>query len=134
MSKSTAQSGLDELTTLANNGNPDAMFMLSRLSFSSNDNVALAPLCDTISTIRRNITIPVNNSRAHQLLMRVVQIQPNNYRALFELGCDYKSNRRGVTRDLNRAKDYLNRAYRAAQQAGNSVYANAASSRMSNIN
>lgn len=134
MSKSTAQSGLDELTTLANNGNPDAMFMLSRLFFSSNDNVALAPLCDTISTIRRNITIPVNNSRAHQLLLRVVQIQPNNYRALFELGCDYKSNRRGVTRDLNRAKDYLNRAYRAAQQAGNSTYANAASSRMSNIN
>lgn len=131
--KATAQQGLEKLQKLADAGNYQATFMLSRLYFSSPESVYVGALTDSVNQFRNNLGLAADNAKAHKLLRQAVAINGNDYRSLFELGCDFKSRRRGATFNTDSAYIYLDRARSLAAKAGDATYSGAISGRISNL-
>lgn len=131
--KYTAPAGLAMLERLAARNDYNSTFLLSRLYFDSREKVHMGAFSDSITLFRSNLGIGEENSKAHALLKEAVEINPNDYRALFELGCDYKSFQRGATQNPDSAYIYLERALQLATQAGDGDYIRAIQGRMSNL-
>lgn len=131
--KKTANDGLTLLKILASERNYDAAFLLSRLYFNSNESVRIGEFSDSVAIFRTNLGIPTKNDEAHRLLKDAIAINPNDYRSLFELGCDYKSKKRGASFNTDSAYIYLNKAKQLATQAGDHEYIQAISNRMVNL-
>ena len=129
----TANEGLDMLKSLANEKDYDAVFLLSRLYFESNESVKIGGFSDSVVHFRKNLDISIQNNEAHRLLKDAVAINPNDYHSLFELGCDYKSKKRGASFNTDSAYIYLNKAKELATQAGDDAYIQAISNRMVNL-
>lgn len=129
----TAEQGLEMLKSLADEKNFEAAFLLSRLYFDSNESVKIGNFSDSVMMFRKNLGIVPQNSEAHRLLKDAVAINPNDYHALFELGCDYKSKKRGAIFNPDSAYVYLNKAKQLATQAGDKEYVNAIANRMVNL-
>lgn len=130
---STTRSGFAMLEQLAGNNDPQALFLLSRLYFKSGEESDNVNNADSLQVIRQWIGIKIDNKLAHNLLVKSVSLDTSNYRAQFELGCDYKSNRRGTTRQPDSAYIYLSTALINAGNANDHEYQNRIKERMANL-
>lgn len=85
----TAQEGLDSLRMMAENRNANAVYLLSRLYFGKNNN-EYDP--DSIRIMRQILIdskcLTTDYEKAHELLLKTIEINPKEYHALFELGRD----------------------------------------------
>lgn len=92
MDKSTAQEGLTMLNDLVNQGDYQATFLKSRLYFDPSDNPKDSMFYDNRwARMRSNCGLNTNNVQAHELLMQAYAINDNDYKLLYQLGCDFKS-------------------------------------------
>ena len=64
--------------------------------------------------------LPQDNKKAHELNQKAVAADPNSYKSLYELGCDYMAGdaRGAVDRDIDKAKQYFTSGVEYARQAG----------------
>lgn len=131
--KSTANDGLVMLKNLADERDYQSAFLLSRLYFNSNESVRMGSFSDSIALFRSNLGISAQNREAHRLLKNAVSINPTDYKSLYELGCDYKSKKRGATFNPDSAYIYLNKARQLATQAGDRAYEQEIAKRMVNL-
>ena len=132
-SKSTAQEGFIILKRLADNKDYNSAFLLSRLYFKSPESVNIRAFADSIARFQTNLGISAKNSEAHRLLKDAVSLNSEDYKSLFELGCDYKSKKRGATFNTDSAFIYLNKARELAIKAGDKEYEQAITNRMINL-
>ena len=119
----TAKEGLTMLENLSSNNDAQATYLLSRLYFKSMAAQDFVP--DSIKQFQENAQIVIDNRKAHQLLQQTIELQPTNYRALFELGCDYfgGTNRAPeYDRDLQKALRQFKEALPYAQEANDDQY------------
>lgn len=85
--KESASDGIMELLALSESGNSEASYLLSRLYFKS---LAAQDFCpDSIIEMRNNAELSINNKKAQELLLLAVRQDSSNYKALYELGCDF---------------------------------------------
>lgn len=131
--KNTADEGFSMLKSLADEKNYNATFLLSRLYFNSSESVKIGSFADSVELFRKNLGIAAQNKEAHRLLKNAVNINPEDYKSLFELGCDYKSKKRGATFNTDSAYLYLNKARQLATEAGDKEYEQAIANRMINL-
>lgn len=134
--ENTARHGFEQLRRLTESPSPEisykATFLLSRLYFSNVADQSEVP--DSILQMQKalNSIIAIDNKLAHTLLLKAVKINGNDYRSLYELGCNYMSrDKRGTVKDLESAKTYLLKAQSLAQQAGDKDYQSRISKRLS---
>ena len=123
---SEAKNGLAKLQELADNGNVEAMFILSRLYAVSSGSFTLG---DEYVTMQANLegVISPNPAKAHNLLGKIISEKPNFYPALYELACNYYEGpdlTGGEARNLRYAKELLDKAYKYASEAEDPVYVN----------
>lgn len=131
--KDTAKEGLAMLESLADKKDYDSAFLLSRLYFDSPESVNVGTFSDSVARFRNNLGIIAQNKEAHRLLKRAVTLNSEDYRSLFELGCDYKSKKRGATFNTDSAYIFLNKARQLAAKAGDKEYEQAIANRMINL-
>lgn len=131
--RETASEGLTMLKDLAHERNYAAAFLLSRLYFSSDESVDVGAFTDSVTRFRKNVGLAPHNPEAHRLLKNAVAINPNDYRSLFELGCDFKSNKRGATKNPDSAYIYLDKARILAEKDGAHDYLKLIKRRMVNL-
>lgn len=131
--KDTAKEGLKMLESLADKKDYNSAFLLSRLYFNSPDSVRIGAFSDSIARFRNNLGIIAQNKEAHRLLKKAVILNSEDYRSLFELGCDYKSKKRGATFNTDSAYIYLNKARQLAAKAGDKEYEQAIANRIINL-
>lgn len=125
--------GFAMLTQLANQNDAQALFLLSRLYFHSGEESDNLNSVDSLQTIRQWLNINIDNVRAHSLLVKSVNLNPANYQAEYELGCDYKSNRRGTTRQTDSAYIYLSKALKSATTQNDHEFIARINDKMSNL-
>lgn len=123
-SPATVAGGLKKLHELSAKGNDSATYMLSRLMFYSKMVDDFCP--DSIKRMQSNINIPLDNNKAHELLVLTIEQNPNNYYALYELACDYwKADQRTEAiseRDGVKAEQYFKQARTLAALAHDDNY------------
>lgn len=113
-----AKEGLKQLDSLVNKGDAEATYLKSRIYFLSNTANDYRP--DSIKMMQDATGVTANNTEAHKLLLQTIKLNPNDYRALYELGCDYlggSSRTNAVERDIDKADEYFTKALSAAQKA-----------------
>lgn len=118
----SAKDGFNKLQDLANRGDSEGQFLLSRLYCSETKDAT-----EEVIQMKNNVgdMLKADDSIAHGILLQLVQKDPKNYKALFELGIDYY---RGQPRsgneseDTDKAKDYFKKALAAAKEAGDAIY------------
>jgi len=126
LNPSEAKEGFRKLQIKADEGDPEALFILSRLYAVSSGSFTLH---DDFVTMQANLegTVSRDPAKAHKLLLETVEKKPNNYQALYELACDYwegESLTGGEARNLKYAKDLLDKAYKYASEAEDPVFIN----------
>lgn len=131
--KKTAKEGLVMLKLLADNKDYNSTFLLSRLYFNSSESVKIGTFADSVAIFQKNLGVSPQNQEAHRLLKKAVALNSEDYRSLFELGCDYKSKKRGAIFNPDSAYIYLNKARLLANKAGDKVYEQAIANRMVNL-
>jgi tetratricopeptide (TPR) repeat protein len=120
----TAAEGLAKLESLSAESDGNATFLLSRLYFQSG-NPEDVECFDKTEEMRTNAGISIDNGKAHALLERAVEQDAQNYKALYELACDYyNTNQRikDVKRDTKKALELFGKALPLAEQAGDVAY------------
>lgn len=123
MEPKTAQEGIKLLTELSDNLDADATYLLSRIYFKSKSASDVSP--DSVKAMQKSLDIQIDNSKAHQLLLKTLEINPNDYRALYELGCDYlggEDRTDAVERDIEKADEYFTDALKQAIEMGDNDY------------
>ncbi len=120
--KSSADRGLDMLQELADGNDYQSIFLLSRLYFDGKESVKTGSFTDSVASFRKNLGISANNAKAHNLLKKAVALNENDYRSLYELGCDYKSKQRGAKFNTDSAYFFLNKARQLADKTGDMDY------------
>lgn len=123
MEPKTAQEGIKLLTELSDNSDADATYLLSRIYFKSKSASDVSP--DSVKAMQKSLDIQIDNSKAHQLLLKTLEINPNDYRALYELGCDYlggEDRTDAVERDIEKADKYFTEALKQAKEMGDNDY------------
>lgn len=120
LTKREAMSVLDSLS----NSDARATFLLSQLLFKSK--IMDDPVPDSIRQLKESLEVKTDNDRAHELLKKVVEQEPNNYKAMYELALDYwKADQRTEAvsvRDGNRAEQLFNKVYDLATAASDDQY------------
>lgn len=99
--------GFDAIKVLADDGDNDAMLLRSRIYYQkAKSDVDLLDLGVVMEDIREGLGIVADNDKAHKHLVEYVKDNEDDYRAWFELGCDYLAGeKRGVARrDMSFAK------------------------------
>ena len=117
-SPETAKQGLADLEKLSSAGDAQATYLLSRLYFGYKAAQDFCP--DSITIMKANTGIVIDNVKAHQLLKTAVQQDSSNYKALFELGSDYfggKNRAPEYDRDLDEALRLTRKALPYARKA-----------------
>lgn len=120
--ETSAKEGFDQLQEIANKGDSEAQFLLSRLYCSETKDAT-----EDVMKMKDNVgdLIKPDDVMAHDILLKLVEKDPKNYKALFELGLDYY---RGQPRSGNenqnndKAREYFNKAIDAAKEAGDVIY------------
>lgn len=114
MNKTTAQEGLMMLNDLVKQGDYRATFLKSRLYFDPSGNSNDQKFYDANwSKMRQNCGLSTDNSEAHRLLMKAYGIKDNDYVALYQLGCDFMSGKRGCERNAGCARWCFDQAFEA---------------------
>jgi hypothetical protein len=112
MNKTTAQEGLTMLDDLIKQGDYRATFLKSRLYFDPSGNSNDQKFYDADwNTMRQNCGLSTDNTEAHRLLMEAYGIKDNDYVALYQLGCDFMSGKRGCERNAGCARWCFDEAY-----------------------
>lgn len=130
--KAQAVKGLKQLDSLVKKGNAEATYLESRIYFLSNTANDYRP--DSIKQMQQATKVKPDNKRAHELLLKVETLNPNDYRALYELGCDFlggNSRTDAVERDIEKADKYFTKALDAAQKAGDQDFVRAINEQIS---
>jgi len=125
----TAKEGFDYLQELANSHNSEALYLLSRLYFGKSNN-EYDP--DSTRNMRQILldghVISSDFNKAHDLLLKTIEINPQNYHALYELGrdCLAGNNREHEkeleTNDFKVAYDYFSKALKYAEEQNDADY------------
>lgn len=114
MDKTTAQEGLTMLNDLVKQGDYRATFLKSRLYFDPSGNSNDQKFYDANwSKMRQNCGLSTDNTEAHRLLMKAYGIKDNDYVALYQLGCDFMSGKRGCERNAGCARWCFDQAFEA---------------------
>lgn len=114
MNKTTAQEGLTMLDDLIKQGDYRATFLKSRLYFDPSGNSNDQKFYDADwNTMRQNCGLSTDNTEAHRLLMKAYGIKDNDYVALYQLGCDFMSGKRGCERNAGCARWCFDQAFQA---------------------
>ena len=126
LNPSEAKAGFKKLQTKADEGDAEALFILSRLYAVSSGSFTLH---DDFVTMQANLegTVSRDPAKAHKLLLETVEKKPDSYPALYELACDYwegESLTGGEPRNLRQAKELLDKAYKYASEAEDPVFIN----------
>lgn len=126
LNPSEAKEGFTKLQAKADEGDADALFIMSRLYAVSSGSFTLH---DDFVTMQANLegTITPDPEKAHKLLVKTIEKKPNYYQALYELACDYwegPSLTGGEPRSLKYAKTLLDKAYKYASDAEDPVFIN----------
>ena len=124
-SPETAQAGLQQLEQMAEKQDAAAVFLLSRLYFRSNSSSDVTP--DSVLMMQKALGIQTDNKKAHELLLQTVKADPENYCALYELGCDFlggEMRTEAVNRNLEKADQYFQQALKYAQKHSDADYVN----------
>ncbi len=136
--KDTARQGWELLNRLAASSSAEvsyaATFLMSRLYFSNEADAA--DVADSIRVMQQALSgiVQPDNRHAHELLLKAVEQNGNDYRSLYELGCNYMSReKRGVAKDLQQAESFLQKAESLAVQAGDTDFQNKIRKRLSNL-
>ena len=120
---STSKEGFGMLSSMANEGDASAIYLLSRLYFGKMNN-EYDP--DSIRNMRQVLLdgqlITTDFEKAHALLLKTLEKDPKEYHALFELGrdCLAGNNREHETElgpnDFKKANEYFTKALEYAQE------------------
>lgn len=129
----TAKEGFESLKALAYNNDPKALFLLSRIYFKSGEEADNVDKYDSLAPLRQTLGVTIDNELAHNLLIRAEALDEGNYRIQYELGCDYKSNRRGTSRQSDSAYFYLSKALKNATESNDMEYCYMAEEKMANL-
>ena len=119
----TAKDGFKRLNEESQKGNSECTFLLSRIYFKS-----LSPrdlVSAEVGEITNCLNIKSDNKKAHDLLLKAVKQDKNNYKALYELGCDFlggDSRTEAVERDIKTADSYFRNAMKLAKKAKDQFY------------
>jgi len=119
----TAKQGLAVLEKLAEGNDADAVYLLSRLYFVSEKADDLCP--DSIRQMQQALSVGPDNGKAHSLLLRTIELEPANYYALYDLGCDFMGGvvrNKAVERDVERGYEYFEKAMQYASSAHDDYY------------
>lgn len=118
-----AKEGFDYLNELADEKDVNAIYLLSRLYFGKNNN-EYDP--DSIRNMRQVLldgkVITSDFMRAHELLLKTVEIDPKEYHAYYELGRDClagenrEHERELLPEDFKKAKEYFTKALELAKE------------------
>lgn len=116
--------GLLELEQLSNNNDYDATYLLARLYRDPDlSKETIDVTSDSIAMMRRNIES--DYQKAHILIVKAVDLNPNDCNSLYDLACDYLIGDRkktdGTGRDLKEAKICFERALELAKKSGNQL-------------
>jgi serine/threonine-protein kinase len=125
--------GFQILKDLGEKNDPQALFTLSRLYFKSGEESDNINSVDSLQEIRDRLRLQTNNSHAHELLIKAVKADSSDYRAIYELGCDYKSNLRGTNRNSDSARIYLEKALEIANANHDTEYVTKITEKKSNL-
>jgi serine/threonine-protein kinase len=128
-----ASDGFAMLKQLAEQDDAQALFLLSRLYFKSGEESDITNTTDSLEEVRQWLGINIDNARAHSLLVKAVNLNQSDYHAEYELGCDYKSNLRGTTRQTDSAYIYLSDALKKANINNDREYIDKITDKMSNL-
>lgn len=121
-----APAGYSALKKLAEGGDTEALFVMSRLYAVSSGSFTLN---DEFVTMQANLAklVKPDPAKAHRMLGDIVRQDAKFYPALYELACDYYEGPAltgGEQRSLSTAKTLLDKAYRYAADADDPVYVN----------
>mgnify|MGYP002622604202 CR=1 FL=1 len=122
-SSSTSSEGLALLNDLVEQNDADATYLLSRLYFKSKSPSDICP--DSIRLMQNSLGITPDNSKAHELLIKALELNPNNYYGLYELGCDFlggDARTDVVKRDVKKADKYFRDGLSLAKDANDEYY------------
>lgn len=122
-SPNTAKVAFNSLDSLVKLDNVDATYLMSRLYFVSKSVSDYRP--DSIKQMQKAIGIACDYAKAYDLLQKVIKLRPSDYRALYDMGCDYlggASRTDAVTRDIDKADYYFTEALKYAKQSNDSEY------------
>lgn len=128
LNPSEAREAFKKLQSKANDGDADALFIMSRLYAESSGTFTLQDEYITMQANLNGIVSP-NPSEAHRLLEEVININPKHYKALYEKACDLwvgptLTGRPRTDHDLRDAKELLDEAYNYAVEADDPVFVN----------
>lgn len=120
----TADRGLELLDSLSETNHHKASYLLSRIYFESEKD---GDYCsEEVKEFKRNLhNIRPDNKKAHELLIQTVQYNQKDYKALYELGCDYlggNQRNKSVARDISSAHECLNKAKQYAEASNDTLY------------
>lgn len=126
LNPSEAKKGFENLKAEAENGDVEALFVMSRLYAISTGSFTLG---DEYITMKENLkgTVAPDPAKAHKILTQITETKPNYYPALYELACNYYEGPNltgGEARNLRYAKTLLDKAYKYATEAEDPVYIN----------
>lgn len=112
-----APDALKKLTEMADGGDTEALYELALL-YSRSVNLD-QQVVDNIAKL-----LPQDNKKAHELNQKAVAADPNSYKSLYELGCDFMAGdqRGAVERDIDKAKDFFNRGFAKAKEQHDEVF------------
>ena len=106
---------------LKNQHDANSIFLQSRIYFDGN-------LPDSIVIMKKNLegVITPDNVMAHKLLEEAYRLAPTDDRILYNLGLDwYQGEERGVdSRDLDKAKDFFEKAMVSAKASNDAIMQN----------
>lgn len=102
----TANQGIHILDSLVSENDYQATFLMSRLYFEPLNERDKAFYNPTWRGMSYNAGIHPDNGKAHDLLLKALWLNQDDYTALYELGCDYMApnGQRGSAKNLNYAK------------------------------
>ena len=122
-SPNTAKAGLQELEQMAEKNDADAVFLLSRLYFRSKSSSDV--VSDSVLMMQKALDIEIDNKKAHKLLLKTIETNPENYCALYELGCDFLGGdmrTEAVERDVDKADSFFKQALIYAKKQNDDDY------------
>ena len=108
LEKEKASQGLLLLQSLADTGDPEAIFLMSRIYFDSSavGTKGLEFYQNEWKLMRENVNLKADNFKAHALLMEAYELygeDSHNLSVFYELGCDFLYNR-GAEKDWGKAR------------------------------
>ena len=102
---SSASKGLEMLIALADSGDYESSFLLSRIYYDPS--IYAYYYLDEWRTMKENCNLQSDNNKAHQYLMKAYNLGGDTIQdhvLFYELGCDFCYDNRGVARNWKKAR------------------------------